>query len=128
MKYPNLLDQFEMIMQHVQDENYPEATATVATFKMRLEALEAELKQKDEKLSEFENGLPIEKAKEGEVYAALIFRGHQNPSFLICQAFKSPLDQKIRFQIACGEIYEGKNIIKLIPLPPKKNTETQEGS
>lgn len=57
MKYPNLIEHFEMIMAHVQDESYAEAVATIATFKNRLVELE-------EKLSEFQNGLPIEKAKE----------------------------------------------------------------
>ncbi len=119
MKYPNLLDQFEMIMQHVQDENYPEATATVATFKMRLEALEAELKQKDEKLSEFENGLPIEKADKEFYY--LYVDDHNYPH----RAFWSDMQKRWCYSGTKRIVRLNSDTSRLFFLP---STETQEGS
>lgn len=42
---------------------------SVRALEKEITSLKAELKQKDEKLSEFQNGLPIEKAKtDGTVY------------------------------------------------------------
>jgi hypothetical protein len=82
------------------------------------DALKAELKQKDEKLSELTHGIPIEKADKEKVYFFV------SPAGLIWRVTWSEPNQEWLTRSAHDRDYEPLRAKRVYPLP----SQTQEGS
>lgn len=84
-------------------------------------SLKSELKLKDEKLSEYENGIPIEKADKKKTYLAKLFP----ETDYYTKVYWSDLDLSWQYLDTDTELWEvARYSTRFYPLP----TQTQEGS